>query len=950
MFSFSHSRLRKLVLGVAWVAISPAITLAQDLNSPLPKDPKVIKGKLSNGLTYYIRPNAKPEKKVELRLAVNTGSILEADDQQGLAHFMEHMNFNGTKNFQKNDLVSYLQSIGVQFGADLNAYTSFDETVYILPIPTDKAGNLDKGFQIIEDWAHNALLTNKDIDDERGVVLEESRMGKGADDRMMQKYLPSLMVGSKYASRLPIGKDEILKSFKYDAIRRYYTDWYRPNLQAVAIVGDIDSATAMMYINKHFAALKNNPKAPERKTFDVPARTKPEAMVLTDKEATNYQLQLFFPPVKSAPQTTLGDYKHSIERQLVTMMINRRLADLAKSANPPFPFAGVSYGEEWVRGYENFSVFALFGAEGPQKALSAVTAELARAKQYGFNASELDLAKKNLMSRIEKAYNERNTTESGDYVMEYVRNFLNAEPIPGIENEYEYHKKLLPGIQLSDLNELPKKWMANPNTFTLVTGPENGDTKLPDNATMLAMTQKGFQQQVQPLEEKKVASTLIAKAPVAGKVVSQQEDKDLGTTTYTLSNGVKITLKTTDFKSDEILMSAVKKGGTNNYGVEDKSNAKYAVQVANAMGFGEFTPSDLEKATAGKPVRVRMGMDNIQDNIEGSSNVKDFETMLQLLHLHLTAPRTDEALFKAYVDKQKTQIQFLTQNPQIKFFDTSITTLYKNNPLAPVPFPKAQDFEELKMQRALDIYKNEYANADGYHFFFVGNIDPKTALPLIETYIGSIPSNNKAPEFRDNGVRPVPGSLNVKKGKEKQSFIFALYNGETPYSEEFKMHAEAVAEVLNIKVIEELREKLGSIYSGGYFARVTKYPYAHYSVGMQLPCGPENVDKLLAAANEEIKALKEKGPDQKDVDKVKNQWKEAHRTEVKENKYWTNALAEVLFWGTDKNTVLQYDEQVDKLTPGDIQKAANKMFTGKNGFVSVLYPEDYSTDKPRSSN
>ncbi|RYZ56139.1 MAG: insulinase family protein [Sphingobacteriales bacterium] len=949
MHTISHYLLRRLLAG-AVLLCGAGLAKAQDLTAPLPKDPKVIKGKLPNGITYYIRPNSKPEKKVELRLAVNTGSIMEDDDQQGLAHFMEHMNFNGTKNFKKNELVDYLQSIGVQFGADLNAYTSFDETVYILPIPTDKEGNLDKGFQIIEDWAHNALLTNKDIDDERGVVLEESRMGKGADDRMMMKYLPKLMMGSRYANRLPIGKDEILKNFKHDVVRRFYNDWYRPDMQAVAIAGDIDSATAMKYILKHFAGLKNPAKPRERTMFEVPARQKPDAVVLTDKEATNYQLQIIYPAQKGKADKTLGDYRQSLMQQMVTSIINRRLSDLAKGSNPPFPYAMVGYGEEWARGYENFSAFAMFGEEGPEKALNALTAELVRVKQFGFNETEVELTRKSMLSMVEKMYNERNTTESSNYVDEYVRNFLQDEAIPGIENEFQYYKQLLPGIKATELNNIIKDWMSSPNTFTLVTGPDKEETKLPNDKEMLAMTQKGFQQQVQPLEEKKVATSLLAKKPTPGKVTGQVKDEELGATTYTLSNGAKVTIKQTNFKSDEILLNGVKKGGTNNYGVADKSNAKYAATVAAAMGFGEFAPSDIDKVIAGKPVKIGMNMQPIQNAITGSSNVKDFETLLQLMYLRLTAPRIDESLFKAYVDKQKTQIQFLTQNPQISFFDTTLNVLYKNNPLAPVPFPKAKDFEELNMARAIDIYKNEFTSADGYHFFLVGNVDPAAALPLIETYIGSIPSANKEPKFSDNGVRPVPGLLSVKKGSEKQSLIIASYTGELPYSEDFKMKAEALAEVLNIKVIEEMREKLGSIYTGGYYASVAQFPYPHYSMAMQLPCGPENVDKLLAAANDEIKALKEKGPDQKDIDKVKNQWKEAHRTEVQENKYWSEALANVLFWGNDKNGVLQYDQRVDKLTPADIQQVAKQMFNGKNEFISVLYPENFKTDKPRSSN
>lgn len=946
---FSKSLLRRLAFGVVWAAAAAGPSLAQDMNMPLPLDPKVIKGKLPNGLTYYIRPNSKPEKKVELRLAVNTGSILEDEDQQGLAHFMEHMNFNGTVNFKKNDLVSYLQSIGVQFGADLNAYTSFDETVYILPIPTDKPGNLDKGFQIIEDWAHNALLTDVDIDGERGVVLEESRLGKGAEDRMMQKYLPNLLVGSQYAKRLPIGKDDILRNFKYDAIRRYYKDWYRPDLQAVAIVGDIDSATAMKYIMQHFAGLKNPPKERERKVFDIPARTKPEAMVLTDKEATNYQLQLIFPSIKSPEDKTLGDYKRSIEENLITTIINRRLNDLARGSNPPFPFAATGY-DGWGRGYKSFMAVTMFGKEGPEKALMALTGELSRAKSSGFTNSELELAKKNILSRMEKMYNERDKTESSDYVEEYVRNFLTGEAMPGIANEYKYHETLLPTITVEELNSLVKEWLASNNTFTLITGPDNKETKLPTNAELLAMTQKGLQQQMAAMEEKAVASSLLSKKPVPGKIVSQVKDNELDATTYTLSNGIKVTLKQTNFKADEIIMKGMKKGGTNNYGVADKNNAKYATAVVASMGYGEFAPTDLEKVIAGKPVSVRTSLTAIENNVSGNSNVKDLETMLQLAYLRLTSPRKDEGLFKAFIEKQKTQVQFMSANPQAAFFDTLISTMYKNNPLAPTVVPKAKDFDQINMARAVDIYNKEFGTADGYEFFFVGNIDPATAMPLIETYLGSLPVANITPSFKDNGVRATSGKLVYKKGEEKKSMIFSLYNGATTYSEAAKLHADALAEVLNIKVVEELREKLGAIYGGGYFATVSKYPYAHYTIGMQLPCGPENVEKLLAAASQEIKTLQDKGPEAKDLDKVKNQWHEAHRTELQENSYWLETLSDIMFMGADKNAALNYDKLVDAITPADIKNAAQTFLKPSNEFQSVLYPENYTTDKPRGNN
>ncbi|HXS37627.1 MAG TPA: pitrilysin family protein, partial [Flavipsychrobacter sp.] len=600
---FSNHSLRHAVMGAILAACVTGSAYAQDLNAPMPIDPNVIKGTLPNGLTYYIRPNHKPENKVELRLFVNAGSILEDDNQRGLAHFMEHMNFNGTTHFQKNDLVSYLQSIGVQFGADLNAFTSFDETVYILPIPTDKPDNIEKGFQIIEDWAHNALLTDSDIDGERGVVLEESRLGKGANMRMRDKYFPRLVSGSKYADRLPIGKDDIIHNFKYETIRKFYHDWYRPDLQAVAIVGDIDTATAKKLLMEHFTGLTNPSNEKPRTYVDVKPRAKSDAMVVTDKEATNSILRVIYSYNKKKVQTTVGDYREDMKRELVLSMINTRLSDLAQGSNPPFPFASVFF-DPTILGYEAFSGFAVISNNDPSKSLDALSAELLRAKKYGFNQSELDRAKKDMMSQMEKAYNERTTTESKNYVNEYMGNFLEKEPIPGIENEYTYYQKMLPSIQLSELNDLPKKWMGNENNFTLITAPDKKDVRLPNDAGLLAMSQKAFKQEVKPLEEKQVASSLMDKMPTPGKVVSQKAEDGFNATTYTLSNGIQVTIKPTDFKSDEILLQGIKQGGTGSYGVADKSNVNYATDVVESMGVGDFTPNDLQKVTAGKDINV----------------------------------------------------------------------------------------------------------------------------------------------------------------------------------------------------------------------------------------------------------------------------------------------------------------------------------------------------------
>ncbi|HYD20392.1 MAG TPA: insulinase family protein, partial [Flavipsychrobacter sp.] len=813
------------------------------------------------------------------------------------------------------------------------------ETVYILPIPTDKEGNLDKGFQIIEDWAHNALLTDKDIDDERGVVLEESRLGKGAEMRMLQKYLPEMMAGSRYAERLPIGKDDILKNFKYDVVRRFYRDWYRPNLMAVAIVGDIDKATAMKYLEKHFKPMKNPPNARER--FDVPIETRKvaKAMVLTDKEATNYQLQIIFPSQKKEKETTLADYRSLIVRGLMTEIINQRLGDLARSSDPPFPYA-YAYAGGWARGYESLIGFTMFGEEGPEKAMMALTGELKRAKEFGFNESELELAKKNMLSNIEKQYNERNTTESNRLIGEYIRNYLEGEPIPGIENEYNYYKTMMPGITVAEVNKEIQGLMSDMNYFSLITGPDKAKDKLPSEAELLALTNKGFAQKMDAKEETIVASSLLEKKPTPGKVENISKVDGFDATTYTLSNGIKVTVKPTTFKSDEIIVRGLKKGGSNNFGVADVNNVRYATDAIDAMGYGKFTPSDMEKVLAGKAISADVSISEITNRVTGSSTVKDLEDMFQLMYLKMTNPRTDEELFDAYKKKQVMQLQFLAANPQYAFIDTVYTSIYNNNPLAPSPIPKPEHFEGLSMDRVLEIYKNQFATADGYEFYIVGNVDPKTLVPLLETYIASLPKANKAPSYKDNGVRPVIGSKTMKyyKGSDPKSMIIGVIHGDAKYSEDFSLQVQALAEILNIRVIEELREKLSGIYGGGYNASVEKEPYENYSISLYLPCGPENVDKLLAAADEVVTDIKKNGPKPEDLDKVKSQWHEKHRESLEKNGWWAGSMESVMFWGREKDHKLKYDEWIDKLTVKDIQKVANQVFSANN-YTAILYPE-----------
>lgn len=919
-----------------------AIGQAQiNLGEKLPVDTSVTIGKLPNGLTYYIKRNAKPEQKVELRLVVNAGSINEDNDQQGLAHMAEHMAFNGTKNFRKNDIVSFLQEIGVGFGNDLNANTGFNQTIYILPVPTDKPANIEKGFRVLEDWAHNVTYLDDDIDGERPIILEESRLGKGAEERMFKKILPKLLKGSLYAERLPIGKDSIIKTFQYDAIRRFYRDWYRPDLMAVIVVGDISKSTAEDMIKKHFSSLANPANERERKTAAVPPYTENDALIVTDKEATSYDAVVEFPAYKIDPAATYGEYRQDMAKSLFTTMLNKRMQELTQQENPPFVYGGVMF-NSFTRGYENLEVYASSGDKEPSKAITAAMEEIEKVKRFGFTAPELERAKKNILASYEKAYNDRNKMESSGFVQEYIRHFLEQEPIPGIAAEYNIVKELLPGITVEDVNKVADRIRGDQNIFAYIMGPEKNDIKLPSPESLLQTIAMAEKADVKPYEEKAIAENLLEKKPVAGKIVRKTTNAALGTTDLLLSNGATVTLKPTDFKNDEILMGASRYGGTSNYGAADRYNATYALSAINAMGFGNFSPTDIQKVLAGKSVSASPTLSGTTEGMSGNSTVKDLETMFQLAYLKLTAPRKDTSLFKSYVQKNKAQLTMLGANPQAVFFDTVMRTLYHNSPLAPINVPKASYFDSIRTDRIIQIYHERFGDAAGMHFVFTGSFSNEKIIPLIETYIASLPSKGKKSGYTDRKLRPISGKkeLTVYKGEEQKSMIITFDYGEIPYSEDLDFRANAITEVLNIRIIEELREKIQGIYGGGIFGGLHKAPYPYYQFVVQLPCGPEKVDTLIKAMRNEIASLIKNGPSQQNLDKVKQQWRESHKEQLKQNGPWLSNLLAMKTEGEDINRFVHFENYVNKLTTKEVQDAAKLLFNGKNHFTAVLMPGD----------
>ncbi len=927
-------------LAILLFSCSYGAVAALRLEERLPVSPQVKVGKLPNGLTYYIRENGKPQNKLELRLLVKAGSILEDDDQQGMAHFVEHMAFNGTANFKKHELVSYLESIGVRFGADLNAYTSFDETVYILPIPTAKPGNVNQGFRVLRDWAQGVTMNGRDIDQERPVVLEELRLGKGARDRMDKVLMPKIFNGSRYAQRLPIGQEAIIRNGSHDALRRFYKDWYRPDLMAVVVVGDLDAKEAERLVKLHFGSLKNpaNPRA--RFEAQISPRGVTEAVVITDKEANGNSLLVRYPVRPAKESATIGGYRDDLVASLFTAMLGERLQELTQLANPPFINAGSAVGKLTAR-YEAYSASATLGKGGAGPAIEALVQENARASKFGFSAAELDRVKKNILHRFERAYNEREKTDSANLVGEYIRNFLHQESIPGLENEVAYARELIPGITLEEINRYARETIPlDAPKLVVYMGAANDGAATPTSEQLLASFSAAEKVALKPRDERTFATSLMAKPPAAGSIVSETEDKRLGLTTLTLSNGVKVVLKPTDFRNDQVVISASRYGGESLYGGADILNARYASGIVNAMGVGAYSPLEMSNILAGKSASAAAGLSSYTESVRGVSGVSDIDTMLQLVHLRMTSVRRDPALFESMIGKQVEMARNAMVQPEAVFEDMLAATLYNNHPRVP-RVPRPEDFARIDLDRAIAIYKERFSSAHGLTFVMVGSFDIAKVRPLIATYLASLPTPPLAIGYRDMGIEPVRGVVkkDVRTGSEAKSAVSINFTGDAEYSEEEQMRMSAMLEVMNIRIIEVLREKMALIYGGGMSGAIGKVPKGHYRIAVNLPTGPDKVDKVITTTFAEIERMKTQGPSAADLNKVKENWLQNHRKSLRENGYWMSRLQTSILTGTDPATLLSYESQVKALTPDDLKKAARRYFNMHNYVQLVQYPE-----------
>jgi zinc protease len=938
--------IRKLWISllIAFLAVEAVAQI--DTSQLMPVDPKVKIGKLPNGLTYYIRKNTKPEKRVELRLVVNTGSVLEDPDQLGLAHFMEHMNFNGTRHFPKNELVSYLQSIGVQFGADLNAYTSFDETVYILPVPTDKPELVDKGLEILEDWAHDALLDSLEIEKERGVVIEEWRLSRGAEERMMKQTLPVQYRNSKYAERLPIGTKESLETFSHSALKRFYHDWYRPDMQAIIVVGDIDVNEMEAKIKQVFGSIPAPPNPRKREIFPVPDHQETLSVIAKDKETAFPTVEVMFKK-DPQPETTIGDYSRYMNRMLFTGMLNNRLRELAQKSNPPFIGAGSYYGNTYARTKDAFILYANSSDTGLGKTLYTMLEEGRRVLLHGFTPTEFELQKKQVQSFYDRIFNEREKEESHKYVDEYVSNFLINEPIPGLEWEYDFVKQHLSTVKLADINKLAAQWITPSNMVVTINAPEKESITIPSTAEIRHIISTVETAAIEPYKEKVLASQLMDASKLKpGSVTSTKTDEELGTTTWILSNGATIVLKPTNFKNDEILMRAYSKGGHSLVKDADYYSASYASGVVGQSGVGNFSAIELANMLKGKNTSVSTNISLYSEGVSGGTTPKEAETLFQLTHLYFTSPRKDKDAFESYKTRLKQVLANYRANPQNYYNDEFNKLLTRNHPRAGA-IPKPEDIDKINLDRSMQIYKERFANAGDFTFFFVGSLNEDSLRPLVLKYIGSLPGSAKKENFRDLGIRPPAGKVEkqINKGSEPQSQVNLVFTGPAPFNPDDAYALRSFGELLSIKLIEELREEKGSVYGVGAYGSMQKFPSPYSTFNVSFPCAPENVDTLTRAVLKEISDVINNGVSDADLAKVKEQQKRKLEVDLKENGFWMNNLYSASFNGTSPRRILELEKQINGLSSKTIQSAAKKFVNPTKYIRAVLKPEA-ATTKP----
>lgn len=924
--------MKKFISTIAMaLALGSSVLMAQQVQ-PLPMDPSVRYGKLPNGLTYYIRHNELPEHHAEFFIAQKVGSVLEEESQRGLAHFLEHMAFNGTKNYPDKGLLEYLQRHGVKFGTNVNAYTSIDETVYnISDVPIDEAlhpGIVDSCLLILHDWSGYLTLDGDEIDKERGVIHEEWRTRNSAALRMYDVILPKLIPGNRYAERMPIGLMSVVDNFSYDELRNYYHKWYRPDLQGIFVVGDVDVDAVEQKIQALWSDIHMPENAAERVYYPVEDNVEPLVAVASDPEQAYNLLSVMYKtdPLPDDLKLSQVGYLTNILENIISSALNQRLSELAEKADAPFMQAGGDFGKYLVcKTKECFEVDIIFRENEWQKGLNAAMGVVLSAAKYGFTDSEIERVKADIMSGMENAYNERDKRKNRPIVAEIQRNFLAAEPMPGIEMEWQMVQQLFPMLNAQMVNQVMGQVVTPNNVALLIMGQQKEGNVLPSEEQLLAAYKESINQEVTAYEEALSGIELMPNAPATiGKVV-KEEAGDWGSSVWTLSNGVTVVYKQTDFKKDQVLMSAYSKGGTR-LDLSQPNIVRQTVEdLATVGGVGQFSNTDLPKVLAGKNVSINLSIDARSESLSGSAAPKDLRTLFELIYLNMTDLRYDEEAYQAWFNRQKTQLEMIKDNPQKIMSDSLQYTLYPGLPdMVPT---QLEDLALIDYKKGYELGKQRFANAADFTFYFVGNVDADSLREMSEQYLAALPASQER-EQRPDAVLPVPGSrenrfdLPMQQAKTSVYDLFYIYN--TPYTLKDGLTASMLGQSVSIIFTETIREEEGAVYS----------PHAQASMDSStglltmlylFDTGADKRENAEAVAYRELKKIADEGVRDDVFQKVHDYMAKSHQEQVKENSYWLSNLQMKREFGI--NSVDNWQETFDSITAGDVKALLNRFLT-----------------------
>ncbi|MDR1005900.1 MAG: insulinase family protein [Bacteroidales bacterium] len=910
-----------------------------DLNEKLKLNGTVRYGKLDNGLTYFIKANKKPENRAEFFLAVNAGSVLEEINEIGLAHFTEHMNFNGTRQFPYNSLIDQLEKKGIVFGADINAYTSFDETVYNLQLPIEDTNMIETGLKVLDGWAGGSLMTDKEIDDERGVIIEEWRMNQSGNRRLSEECYKVWCKGSKYAERIPIGTLQWLQNFKYSDIRGFYKKWYRPDNMAVIIVGDFD-ADAMEQKVKDFFTMSDKPCAPlDRPIIHIPDNQEPLIGVFTDKEATSTNIQVMWKH-PSTDIANVGDFREYLKRDLFEQMIQARLNEIGQKKVCPYMNAFGGYGDFLAR---DLDAYYTGGTAKEGKALQAfetILLENQRALQNGFLPTELERAKDEVLSNYDKAAKEESKTENTPIARELVAYFLENKPFMGAKVENKYAKEFVEGITLEEVNSLIKEWITDKNMIVTITMPEKKGVKVPTEKDILKVLDKIKKEKTSPWIDNTKTEPFLANEPKGGKVKETIKNDKFGYTEYKLSNGATVIIKPTTFKNDQILLSAQSAGGESLYEDKDIMNANFAATIVEGSGVGTYDDTQLQKFMKGKNFNASVSIGTDKEVISGYASPKDFEYMLQYVYLYFTSPRADKEVLESNIDKLKTQLSQAQNSPEVTFQLDWLKAMYPQDKRT-IYLPTEAQLKQLDLNKMLKIFKERFSNAADFTFTFVGNIDEKKDLPLIEKYIGGLPASDKTEKWIDRSTPFSKGVVkkDTYKGKDNKGMMTITFRNNFNWSDKDRVEARLLNNICGIKVTQVIREKMGGTYSPYFSLNYDKYPKSEIAAVILYTCDPAKVDTLTTATFEILDDIINNGPTDEDIAKAKEQLISERKTQMENNNYWTSVINGSRWYGYDLQTYDEYVAAVNAITKDDLKAAAAKYLNHKEYLRCALKPE-----------